>query len=148
MEGVPSCRTVTRQSTLDITASLLVCQRHTSGWVVLVKDNNTLCDWVLDYLVTTLSRLDCDVALAKFTPFSTGISFPVAKVGAYVDYSLARLKTHQYYITRIQDWGGGGRLYTHPACLFKHVGRVSTQEYRNSKEYMALYAKMWHYKCA
>ena len=67
-------------------------------------------------------------------------NFPASKVRAFVDYSVARLRTHPHDITRIEDWNSNGRLYTHPRSLFKHDGQVSTQEYRNSNEFRALYA--------
>ena len=146
VDGIPSCQT--RQSTLDITAALRVCARHTSGWVVLVEDDNPLCDGALDELVTTLGGLDAKaMAMAKFSPFGTGMSFPVGKVMAFVNYSVARLHTHPHDITRIEDWDTNGRLYTHPRTLFEHVGQISTHEYRNSQAFRTLYARMRHYAC-
>jgi hypothetical protein len=144
VEGVPSCKT--RQSTLDITSALLECAHHTSGWVVLVEDDTTLCSGALDDLVTTLATLD-GTAMAKFSPFSAGMSIPASKARAYVDYSLTRLHTHPYDVTRVEDWDPTGRVYTHPRSLFQHIGHVSTQEYRNSEEFRALYAGMRDYEC-
>ena len=143
MEGVPSC--ITRQSTLDVTSALLLCSGYTSGWVILVEDDNTLCEGALDEMATTLEKLD-GVAMAKFSPLSTGMSFPASKVRAYVDYSVARLKTHPYDVTRVEDWDQG-RVYVHERSLFSHVGTVSTQEYRNTEEFRTLYAGMRDYEC-
>lgn len=145
VEGIPSCKT--RQSTLDITSALRVCAESTSGWVVLVEDDNTLCEGAADEIVDTLARLDWrKTSMAKFSPSSTGMSFPASKVGAYADYSLGRLRTHPHDVTRIEDWDGGS-LYKHPRCLFKHVGQVSTQEYRNSEGFRAMYSKLRDYGC-
>lgn len=147
VEGLPSCKT--RQSTLDITASLLLCARYTSGWVVLVEDDNTLCGGGLDEIVTTLGGLDArDVALAKFSPASTGMSIPVSRVEAFVSDSLKRLETYPHDLTWVDDWNGGkGGLYHHERCLFQHIGTVSTQEYRNSEEFRAKYSWFRDYVC-
>ena len=145
-EGVPSY--VMLQSMLDITSGLLLCGRYTSGWAVLVEDDNTLCEGALNELVTTLGGRK--VAFAKFSPSWTGMSFPVCKGRAYADYSASRLKTHPHDVTqRVEDWDNPdkGEMYTHARSLFKHIGRVSTQEYRNSEEFRALYAEMRDCEC-
>ena len=54
VDGITSCKT--RQTTLDITASLLVCAQHTSGWVVLVEDDDPPCEGALDELVGALGK--------------------------------------------------------------------------------------------
>ena len=113
VDGITSCKT--RQTTLDITASLLVCAQHTSGWVVLVEDDDPPFEGALDELVGTLGKLDGHAtAMAKLSPFGTGMSFPASKVRACVDYSVARLRTHPRGITRIEEWDRNGRLRTHP----------------------------------
>ena len=146
VEGVPSC--VTRQSTRDVAAALVFCEKYASGWVVLVEDDNLLCEGALDELVGTLGTLDRQaIALAKFSPLSTGMSFPVGKVGKYVDYTLGRVNTHPYDVTRVEEWDAGGGVYRHRTSLFQHIGRVSTQEYRNSEEFRKLYASMRDYEC-
>ena len=146
VEGVPSC--VTRQSTRDMAAALMFCGKHASGWVVLVEDDNLLCEGALDELVGTLGTLDAQAtALAKFSPLSTGMSFPVRKLGKYVDYTLGRVNTHPYDVTRVEEWDAGGGVYVHRRSLFQHIGRVSTQEYRNSEEFRKLYASMRDYEC-
>ena len=97
-------------------------------------------------MLTSLGGLDGrEVALAKFSPSSTGMSFPVGKVKAYVDYSLATLRTHPHDVTRVEDWGENGGVYAHKRSLFEHIERVSTQEDRNSEEFRALYAGMRDY---
>ena len=99
VEGVSSC--MTRQSTWDITAALVFCGKYASGWVVLVEDDNLVCEGALDELVSTLGLVDRHAtALVKFSPSSTGMSFPVGKLGKYVNYSLGRVRTHQHDVTR------------------------------------------------
>ena len=111
-------------------------------WVVPV------CEGALNELVMTLGGRK--VACVKFSPSWTGMSFPACKGRAYADYSVSRLKTHPHDVTqRVEDWDNPdkGEMYTHARSLFKHIGRVSTQEYRNSEEFRALYAEMRDCEC-
>ena len=113
MEGIQSCKT--RQSILDITRALRVCAGHTSGWVVLVEDDNTLREGaglVAGEIVDTVGKLE---------------------------EGCKRTRT----ISRASRTGTATRSTStrDQCCLFKHVEQVSTQEYRNSKRFRAvLYA--------
>ena len=115
--------------------------------MVLVEEDNLLCEGALDELVGTLGTLDAQAIALAFSPTSTGMSFPVGKVGKYVNYSLGRVGTHPHDVTRVEEWDAGGGVYMHRTSLFQHIGRVSTQEYRNSEEFRALYAGMRDYEC-
>ena len=102
VEVVPSC--VTRQSTRDVAPALVLCGKYASGWVVLVEGDNLFCDGALDELVSTLGSLDGHAtALAKFSPSSTGMSFAVAKLDKYVDYSFGTVKTHPHDVIRVEE---------------------------------------------
>jgi hypothetical protein len=142
VEGRPICKV--RQSTLDVTESLLYCANRTSGWVVLVEDDCEACPGSIQEIVAELSRLDAvAVSLAKFSKFSRGVAFPVGKVEAYAKNAQAHVYEKPYDFFDVEDWdphGGGAHIYAHN--VFHHIGTVSTITYRNEEEYRKNYDTM------
>ena len=142
VEGLPICKV--RQSTLDITESLLYCANRTSGWVVLVEDDCEACPGSIQEIVAELGRLDAvSVSLARFSKFSRGVAFPVGKIESYVRHAQAHLYNKPYDYFDVKMWdprGGDVRIYAHN--LFHHIGVVSTITYRNDEEYHKNYDSM------
>lgn len=141
-EGLPICKV--RQSTLDVTESLLLCANHTSQWVVLVEDDCEACPGAIVKIVETLGKLNSTTtAIAKFSKFSRGVAFPVAKIGAYAQHAQLNIYKKPYDIFQVKEWDPiGAAVYTHPVNLFHHIGLVSTINYRNEKDYHKAYDKM------
>jgi hypothetical protein len=142
VEGLPVCKV--RQSTLDVTEALLFCANVTSGWVVLVEDDCEACPSSLQEIVTKIGYLDTvSISLARFSKFSRGVAFPVAKVEAYTRNAQTHVYDRPYDYFDIQAWDPhGGIVYTYTHNLFHHIGHVSTIMYRNDEEYHKNYDAM------
>lgn len=147
MEGLPICKV--RQSTLDVTESLLYCANKTSGWVVLVEDDCEACPGSIEDIVEKLGQLNsASTSLARFSKFSRGVAFPVGKIEAYVKNAQAHVRERPYDYFDVKNWDPtGGQVYIHNRNLFHHIGIVSTIAYRNEKEYHQKFDAMRSDKC-
>jgi hypothetical protein len=135
---LPDCEI--RQSVLDVGSALKFCSLYTSGWLVLVEDDCTLCPGGLDEIVVTLSKLDYqNTSTARFSKSSRGTAFPVNKINAYVEHIIARRKIKSYDIHDPAQWFGTGTAYIHKRNLFHHIGYVSTSLHKNDELFHATY---------
>jgi len=142
VEGLPICKV--RQSTLDVTESLLYCANKTSGWVVLVEDDCEACPGSIQEIVAKLGQLDAvAVSLAKFSKFSRGVAFPVGKIEAYARNAQAHVREKPYDYFDVKEWDPhGGDVHIHARNVFHHIGAVSTIAYRNEDAYHDNYDAM------
>jgi hypothetical protein len=142
VEGLPICKV--RQSTLDVTESLLYCANKTSGWVVLAEDDCEACPGSIQEIAAKLGQLDSvAVSLAKFSKFSRGVAFPAGKVEVYARNAQAHVREKPYDYFDVKDWDPhGGIIYIHERNLFHHIGTVSTIGYRNEEVYHTNYDVM------
>lgn len=140
VEGLPSCQV--RQRTLDVLAALDICQKITSGWVILVEDDCEPCPGALSESLEALDKLNpAGTSMAKFSLNMCATAFPVPRVPDYSTATLNRLYTHPHDIIKAEDWAGtSSRVYRHHRNLWHHVGAVSTEPHKNNPEWQAQYA--------
>lgn len=147
VEGIPSCQV--RQRTLDILAGLSACRSITSGWVILVEDDCEPCPGALSESLHALASLSVEQAsMAKFSANMCSTAFPAARVSAYSQATLDRLYTHPHDIIKAEDWAPyPARVYRHDRNLWHHIGNVSTEPHKNTREWQAQYRALREDSC-
>jgi hypothetical protein len=141
-DSLPNCKT--RQSTLDVTASLELCAQYSSGWVVLIEDDVEACTGAVLETVQVLSMLDTSkTSMARFSKFSRALAIPSRKIKQYSMNARSRLYSHPYDVTIVEEWDPpGGLYYVHARNLFHHIGEISTDTNKNDPVYVSRYREL------
>lgn len=148
-DPLPPCRV--RQQGLDVVGALEMCRDENPGaaWIVLLEDDFAPCgDGALAELAQTLGGIDpATVKFVRFTQGGGGVAFPRGSVPPYARSVREHIGEvpHDRALSALQ-WS---QLPDHvlPMHLFKHVGRVSTIDYRNSDAYTLRYASIRDNEC-
>jgi len=146
-DPLPPC--MVRQQGLDVAGTLDGCYtaHPTARWVVLLEDDFMPCEAALHGLSETLSRLNA--SWTKFARFSQGsgvVAFPRENVPLYVKSVRARIQEEPYDRVLLAPWSVKPDFVasTH---LFRHIGAVSSIEYRNTPDYRQRYAGIRDNEC-
>ena len=140
--GLPNC--VTRQQTRDVAVGLRRCTemagQHT--WVLMLEDDMLPCPGAMGIISSYLSGLDSEaVHIVKFGKFSRAVAFPPPGTAIiYAQAALANIIGTPYDLILGGDWRSGITIVHKGGSLFRHIGTVSTNPYRNDLYYM----KKWY----
>ena len=136
----PPCKV--RQQGLDVAGALESCHASnpSARWIVLLEDDFAACDNALPRLLQTLGSLDPgENKFARFTQGGGGVAFPRENVPLYIKSVRDNILDKPCDRVLLEPWCDK-QDFVFPNHLFRHVGRVSTVESRNSPEYREQYA--------
>jgi hypothetical protein len=134
-DPLPPCKV--RQQGLDVAGALDAC--HTSHpeatWILLMEDDFMPCDNSLKGMLAVLSDLDpSEIKFARFAQGNGAVAFPRENIPLYTQSVRTNLATQPCDRVLLEHWSDKPD-FVHDLHLFRHIGRVSTFEYRNSRHY-------------
>jgi hypothetical protein len=139
-DPLPPC--MVRQQGLDVVGTLEGCYNAypTARWIVLLEDDFMPCEAALQGLSATLSRLNASwITFARFSQGSGVVAFPRENVPLYAASMRVKIQEELYDRVLLAPWSVKPDFVA-PTHLFRHIGAVSSIEYRNTPEYRQRYA--------
>ena len=148
--GRPNCRT--RQQARDVALGLRRCSEATRAhtWVLFMEDDMQPCPNSMLLVQAWLSTLDPHaVRVAKFGFLPGVVAFPPPRSAlSYVESVLSEINETPCDLMLDGSWRNGSTVFHPSGNLFTHIGTVSTNAYRNEKEYHDLYDDMRRQSCS
>jgi len=148
-DPLPPCKV--RQQSLDVVVGLRRCQAASGGggWIVLMEDDFKPCPNAMREMASVLlGQLDQPgTKFARFTQGGGVVAFPADKVLLYAESLMSQVEYKPCDWVLTGQWDSG-QDYVHPVFLFKHIGGVSTIQYRNKEDYRRAYSWLRDNECS
>ena len=148
-DPLPPC--AVRQQGLDVANALSACYHRvdhvSTDWIILMEDDFMPCEDALTGVLKTLDGLKpMETKFARFTQGGGVVAFPVDNVLLYALSIMDNIATTPHDRILVLPWSPKPD-FVFTRHLFKHVGNVSTIEYRNDLEFTRQYAGLRDNSC-
>lgn len=147
--GRPNC--VARQQTRDVAVGLQKCNEivQTNGWLLMLEDDMFPCRGAIQQIIQYLAKLDAStVHTVRFAKFSRAVAFPPPHtVGLYIYAILNAIENMPSDLLVDGAWGGGSAVVYEGGSLFRHIGVVSTNRYRNEDGFRKKWGELRNENC-
>ena len=133
----PNC--MSRQQGRDVALGLTRCSEIASNytWVLMLEDDMLPCPNAIATIHNSIEHFEANsVKVVRFGKFSRALMFPPPRSALqYAQTILANILTMPHDLMINSNWRTGRSEAHNGGSLFQHIGKVSTNKYRNEDAY-------------